>query len=155
MIHKATEIAKKGDVIVIDGGGDLTQALIGGNVQTTAIRKGLGGFVVDGAIRDLVDWAKGTMPVWARGYTHRGPSKDGPGEVNVTIACAGMVVHPGDLILGDADGVLAVRPHELEALWPLVQKQAAKEDSLRTQNARGSSDPDRFNSILRSKGCPV
>jgi RraA family protein len=155
MIHKAMEIAQKGDLIVIDGGGDQTQALIGGNMQATAVQKGLAGFIVDGAIRDLADWATGVMPVWARGYTHRGPSKDGPGEVNVTITCAGMVVHPGDLVFADADGALAVHPSTFEELWPRVQKQIEKEAHLRANNMAGLFDPERFNLILRANGCPV
>jgi regulator of RNase E activity RraA len=155
MIHKALQLVEKGDVIVIDGGGDVCQSLIGGNILTTAVFKGVAGFVIDGAVRDLVDLAKGALPVWARGHTHRGPSKDGPGEINVPISCGGMIVHPGDLVIGDADGVLAVRPGELEALWPIVEKQREKEAKLAKSNAIGDVDPERFDSILRAKGCPV
>ena len=155
MIHKGLELAQKNDVIVIDGGGDLSQALIGGNIQTTALFKGVAGFVIDGAIRDLVDFAKGTLPIWARGHTHRGPSKDGPGEINVPITCGGMIVNPGDLVIGDADGVLAVAPADLDGLWPVVEQQREKEKKLAKANAVGDVDPERFNSILRAKGCPV
>ncbi|MBK5567886.1 RraA family protein [Ensifer sp. SSB1] len=155
MLHKAMEIANPGDFIVVDGGGDLSQALIGGNMQTTAIRKGLAGFVIDGAIRDLVDWANGKMPIWARGFTHRGPSKEGPGEINVPVAVGGMVVNPGDLVVADCDGVLAVSPSDFEALWPHIEKQKEKEAKLRQANASETPDPERFNSILRAKGCPV
>ena len=155
MIHKAMEMAQKGDVIVVEGGGDVSQALIGGNMQTTAIQKGFAGFVIDGAIRDLVDWASGRMPIWARGSTHRGPSKDGPGEINVPVTVAGMVVHPGDLVLGDADGLLALSPSLLEDVWPHIEAQKNKEATLRQANAAGVADPDRFNKLLRAKGCPV
>lgn len=71
------------------------------------------------------------------------------------ISCAGMVVCPGDLILGDADGVLAIPAAELEALLPRVRAHAAKEDRIRVENIAGTSNPERFNSILRAKGCPV
>ena len=155
MIHKALQIARKNDVIVIDGGGDVTQALIGGNMQITGHFREIAGFVIDGAIRDLADWAKGTMPIWARGHTHRGPSKDGPGEINVTISCAGLVVNPGDLVIGDADGVMAVPAADLDAVWPLVEKQREKEERTSQGNKVGDIDPERFDSILRAKGCPV
>lgn len=155
MIHKALQLVEKNDVIVVDGGGDVSQSLIGGNIQITGHFKGVAGFVLDGAIRDLSDWAKGTMPIWARGHTHRGPSKDGPGEINVPIVCGGMLVNPGDLVIGDADGVMAVPADEIEALWPLVEKQRQKEERLASGNRVGDIDPERFDSILRAKGCPV
>jgi regulator of RNase E activity RraA len=155
MIHKAIELAQPGDVIVIDGAGDLTQALIGGLMRTSALAKKIGGFVVDGAIRDLAEWAEGVVPVYARGHTFRGPSKEGPGEVNVPVACAGLVVNPGDLVMGDADGVIAVPADRLDALLPLVRAHADKEAAIRASNAAGTADPERFNALLRKKGCPV
>jgi regulator of RNase E activity RraA len=95
------------------------------------------------------------MPIWAVGHTHRGPSKDGPGEVNVPVSCAGLNVNPGDLVVGDADGVVAVPGDDLAWLWPKIEKQAAKESHLKTVNSAGTADPERFNAILREKGCPV
>lgn len=154
-LHKAIEIAQPGDVIVVDGSGDLTQALIGGLMRTSALTKKIGGFVIDGAIRDIAEWAEGGIPIFARGNVHRGPSKEGPGELNIPIACAGLTVSPGDLILGDADGVIAVPFDQIESLLPKVRAQAAKEDKVRASNQSGTSDPERFNSILREKGCPV
>jgi RraA family protein len=155
MIHKALEIARKGDFLVVDGGGDVTQALMGGNMQITAIQKGIAGILLNGAVRDLSDWADNRMPIWAVGHTHRGPSKDGPGEVNVPVSCAGLYVNPGDLVLGDADGVVAVPGDDLSWLWPKIEKQVAKEKHLKTVNSAGTADPERFNAILREKGCPV
>lgn len=155
MIHVALQMAQPGDVIVIDGAGDPTQALIGGLMRTTAVARGIAGFVVDGAIRDLVEWAEGGVAAYARSHTHRGPSKDGPGEVNVPIACAGMSVAPGDLVLGDADGVLCVPAAQAAALLPLVRAHAAREDKIRAGNQAGTPDPERFNALLRQKGCPV
>ncbi len=155
IIHKAMLMAQAGDVIVIDGGGDLTQALVGGLMRTTAVAKQLGGFVIDGAVRDLVEWDEGGMPVYARGHTHRGPSKEGPGEVNVPVCCAGLVVQPGDLVLGDADGVIAIPVVQLDALWPKVQAHLAMEAESRAINASGVGDPERFDALLRAKGVPV
>ncbi|MFN6996263.1 MAG: RraA family protein [Aquincola tertiaricarbonis] len=155
MLHKAMLMAEPGDVIVVDGGGDCTQALIGGLMRTTALARGIAGFVIDGAIRDIVEWAGGGLPIYARGHTHRGPSKEGPGEVNVPIACAGLSVMPGDLVLGDADGVLAIPAAEAAALLPKVQAKARQEERVREANRSGTPDPERFDALLRARGCPV
>jgi regulator of RNase E activity RraA len=154
MIHKALAIGEAGDVIVVDGGGDLTQAVFGGLMRTTAVKKKLGGLVIDGAIRDTAEFAEGGFPCYARGAVHRGPSKEGPGEINVPVACAGMAVSPGDLILGDADGVICIPAAEVEALLPQVRAHADKENKMRAAILAGITDPDRFDAILRKKGVP-
>jgi regulator of RNase E activity RraA len=155
MIHKALFMAQPGDIIVVDGGGDLTQALVGGLMRATAIARRLGGFVLDGAVRDIVEWAGGGIPIFARGHTHRGPSKDGPGEINAPIACAGLAVNAGDLILGDADGVIAIPAADVAALLPGVRAHLAKEATLREANQRGAADPERIDAMLRARGVPL
>lgn len=155
MIHKAMMMAKPGDVIVIDGGGDLTQALVGGLMRATALARQLGGFVIDGAVRDLVEWAEDGIAIFARGHTHRGPSKVGPGEINIPIACAGLAIQPGDLILGDADGVIAVPSADVSDLLPKVRAHLDKEAKIRAENKQGTSDPERFDAVLRAKGLPL
>lgn len=155
MIHAAMMAAEAGDIIVIDGGGDLSTAVIGGLMRTSAMARKLGGFVVDGAVRDLAEWAEGGLPVYALGHTHRGPSKDGPGEVNVPVSCAGMSIAPGDLILGDADGVMAIPAARVAEVLPLARAHAAREEGIRAKNASGEVDRERFNALLRAKGCPV
>jgi RraA family protein len=152
MIHVALSLAQAGDVIVVDGAGDLTQAMVGGLMRTTALVKQLGGFVIDGAVRDIAEFAEGGVPCYAKGAVHRGPSKDGPGEVNVPIACAGMMVAPGDLMLGDADGVIAIPAAQAAALLPQVRAHAAKEAKQREAILANTTDPDRFKAILRAKG---
>lgn len=155
MIHQAIAMAQPGDVILVDGGGDVSQALIGGLIRTSALRRGIAAFVIDGAVRDLGEWAEGGIACYARGHTPRGPSKDGPGEVNIPIACAGMAVNPGDLVICDADGVVAVPAAEAAALLPRARAHIAREDAIRAANATGATDPERFNALLRAKGCPV
>jgi RraA family protein len=155
MIHMAIIIAQPGDVLVIDGGANISQALVGGLMRTLAIARKIGGFVVNGAVRDVAEWAEGVMPVYALAHTHRGPSKDGPGEINVPVNCAGLVVTPGDLVLGDADGVVAISAETLPGLLPLVREQAQKEAGIRDSNAKGILDIERFNALLRTKGCPL
>lgn len=109
-IYRAFAFCRPGDVLVIDGGGAPDQALMGEIMTTYAESIGLAGVVIDGAIRDVAEIGARTFPVFARSATHRGPYKDGPGEINVPVSIGGMVVLPGDLVVGDPDGVLAITP---------------------------------------------
>ena len=155
MIHKALMLVQPGDVLVIDGGGDVTQALMGGLMRTTCLVKQLGGLVIDGALRDRLEWAEGGLPVFARDHTHRGPAKEGPGEINVPVACAGLSVLPGDLVLGDADGVIAIPAADAALVLQRARLHLEKEASIRAANLAGTSDPERFDAALRAKGLPV
>ncbi|KOC20702.1 dimethylmenaquinone methyltransferase [Comamonas testosteroni] len=155
MIHKALMMVQPGDVLVIDGGGDVSQALVGGLMRTTCVARKLAGLVIDGAIRDLCEWAEEGMPIFARGHTHRGPSKDGPGEINVPVSCAGMAVLPGDLIVGDADGVIAVPAADAAEVLQRSRAHLVKEAAIRASNREGAADPERFDAVLRAKGLPV
>lgn len=155
MIHQAIAMAQPGDIVVVDGAGDVTQALVGGLMRTSAVHRRIAGFVIDGAVRDLSEWAEGGIACYARGHTPRGPSKDGPGEVNVPVTCAGMVVNPGDLVICNGDGVVTIPAGEAAALLPRAQAHLAREEAIRAANATGTTDPERFNALLRSKGCPV
>jgi len=113
---RALEFCRPGDVLVIDGSGDLANAAVGGILSFYAAHIGLAGLVVDGAIRDVAEIRSRDFPVYARGVTHRGPYKDGPGEINVPISVGGMVVHPGDIVVGDQDGLLAIPPDDAQDL---------------------------------------
>jgi RraA family protein len=101
---RALEFCRKGDVLVVDAGGDLDNAVVGGILSFYAAHVGMAGLVVDGAIRDVAEIRERDFPVYARGVTHRGPYKDGPGEINVTVSAGGMVVKPGDIVVGDQHG---------------------------------------------------
>ena len=113
---RALEFCRAGDVLVIDAGGDLNNAVVGGILSFYAASLGVVGVVIDGAIRDVAEIRARDFPVYARGVTHRGPYKDGPGEINVPIAVGGMVVNPGDIVVGDQDGLLAIPQPGIEAL---------------------------------------
>ena len=113
---RALEFCRPGDVLVIDGGGDLANAAVGGILSFYAAHIGLAGVVIDGAIRDVAEIRSREFPVYARGVTHRGPYKDGPGEINVPISVGGMVVNPGDIVVGDQDGLLAMAQEDAESL---------------------------------------
>ncbi|AVF04340.1 MULTISPECIES: RraA family protein [Devosia] len=131
MIHHAIDLAQAGDVIVIDGGGFPNQALLGELMGRQAQKKGIAGFVVDGAIRDI-GWFD-DFPCYARSNTHRGPYKTGPGEINVPVTVGGQVVMPGDLVIGDEDGVLAISRADAPGILELARQKAAAEEVTRSQ----------------------
>ncbi|HET9147393.1 MAG TPA: RraA family protein, partial [Acetobacteraceae bacterium] len=108
MVHKALDLAEPGDVIVVDAGGELSNAIIGEIMTSYAERRGIAGIVISGAVRDSGALRARRFPVYAEGVTHRGPYKDGPGEINVAISLGGMVIEPGDLVLGDDDGLVCI-----------------------------------------------
>jgi regulator of RNase E activity RraA len=153
MIHKAIDMAQPGDVIVVDAGGDLTNALIGELMVSYAVTRRIVGFVMNGAIRDSDFIAKGGFPVYAAGVTHRGPYKDGPGEINVPIAVDGMVIHPGDLILGDADGFLCVPMADAEEVLAASQKKVEAERVTMANIASGRHDTTWIDARLQQIGC--
>lgn len=153
MIHKAIDMAERGDVIVVDAGGDLTNSLVGELMTAYAITRGIAGFVINGAIRDRDVIAAGTFPVFAAGVTHRGPYKDGPGEINVPIAIEGMVINPGDLIVGDADGVLCVPYEDVEAVCLAAKTKSASEAKTLADIAEGTLDTSWIDAVLKRIGC--
>jgi RraA family protein len=155
MVHKAIDSAEPGDVIVVDGGGDLTNSLIGEMMATHAERRGVAGIVIYGAIRDYDTLHAGTFPVFAAGVTHRGPYKDGPGEINVPIAIDGMVIAPGDLIVGDGDGIVCV-PFDLTA--DVLKATEAKHQAELKQLAaikEGKNDRAWVDATLTRLGCNI
>jgi len=114
MIHAALQLAQPGDVIVVDGKGDLSCALTGALMAAHAQKAGIAGFVIDAAVRDTDDCAKGSFPIFAAGCNPNGPLKGAAGRINWPVSLAGTTVNPGDLIVGDADGVVVV-PRETAA----------------------------------------
>lgn len=153
LVHKAIEIAQPGDVIVVDAGGDLTNAIIGDIMTTLAQKRGIAGFVIDGAIRDAEDIRRSGVAVFAAGVTHRGPYKDGPGEINVPVAIDGMIVEPGDLLIGDGDGVLCVPYDHAEAILAAGEAKQAAERKELAAIADGTIDRSWVDETLRSRGC--
>jgi RraA family protein len=129
MVHKAIDIARPGDVIVVDAGGVVAHAIIGEIMSSLAESRGAAGMIIDGAIRDADALAKSAFPVYARGVTHRGPYKNGPGEINVPVAIGGAVVNPGDIVVGDEDGLVLLAPGDyLNALIETAKAYAAGEE---------------------------
>lgn len=154
MVHKAIDMAEPGDVIVVDAGGATAQAIIGEIMSSMAAARGAVGMVIDGAIRDAGALAAATFPVYARAATHRGPYKNGPGEINVPVSIGGMIVYPNDIIVGDEDGLVAVRPDEAPALLAAARAWCTKEEKV-LKAIRGGKPVDRawVDETLRGKGC--
>ena len=155
LVHKAIDIAEPGDVIVVDAGGYVGQAVIGEIMASWAAKRGVAGFVIDGAIRDLGTIGAGTFPIYACGVTHRGPYKDGPGEINVPVSVGGMVVRPGDIIIGDEDGLVAVSPADAEAVLAAARAQKKKEEASLAAIAAGTVDRKWVDEALRARGCSM
>ncbi len=155
MVHKAIDMAEPSDIIVVDAGGDLTTAIIGELMTTHAMTRGVAGFVINGAIRDSAALRAGRFPVFAAGITHRGPYKDGPGEINVAISLDGMVIAPGDLVLGDDDGVLSIPFDEAEAVLAQASAKNAAEEKQMAAIKAGSSDRSWVDASLKRLGCEI
>ncbi len=153
MIHKALTMAQRGDVIVVDAGGDLTNSLFGEIMVATALGIGVAGVVLNGAIRDSEEIGEGEFPVYAAGVTHRGPYKDGPGEINLPIAIDGMVIHAGDLIVGDADGLLCVPFDSVEEVLAATRIKMALEKQMLADIAAGKLDTAWIDATLKRIGC--
>ncbi|MDE0807912.1 MAG: RraA family protein [Alphaproteobacteria bacterium] len=155
MLHKAIDMSKPGDIIVCDGGGDLTNSLMGELMLAHAARLGVGGFVLDGAVRDVEAFLEVNLPTFAAGVSHRGPYKDGPGEINVPIALDGMVIEPGDLVIGDWDGVLVVPYDEVAGALARTQAKQDTEFVQMVEIKAGNSDRSWVDATLRERGCEM
>jgi len=138
---RAFEFCRPGDVLVIDADGDVANAVIGGILSFYAATIGTVGLVLDGAIRDVAEIRERDYPVYARGVNHRGPYKDGPGEINVPVSVGGMIVNPGDIVVGDQDGLMAFSPDEAELL--IEKARAHLETEARTIQAMKEGRWDR------------
>jgi len=153
MVHKAIALAEPGDVIVVDAGGDLTNAITGEMMLMQMVKRGVAGLVINGAIRDAGFIRSQTFPVFAAGVTHRGPYKNGPGEINVAIAIDGMVIEPGDLIIGDDDGLLCVPFDQTEAVFRAATAKFEAEQKQMANIEAGTHDASWVDKQLRELKC--
>jgi len=146
-------MAQPGDVIVCDAGGDLTNSLLGELMLTYAVKRGVAGFVLNGAIRDADAFRETNVPTFAAGVTHRGPYKDGPGEINVPISLDGMVIEPGDIVIGDSDGVLSIPLADAEEILSKTEAKHAAETRQMKAIAEGTNDRSWVDTALKQRGC--
>ena len=152
MVHKALQLAHTGDVVVVSTGGNLANAVFGELMCRTAKASQLGGIVVDGAIRDAEGISSLGFPAFSRTVCPGSCDKDGPGEINVPISCGGVVVEPGDLIVGDGDGVAVVpRQHAADVL-ALAQKLIEQEARRVREIDAGVRFKPEIDDALRKKG---
>jgi RraA family protein len=154
-IHQALELVGPGDVIVVDGGGDETRALVGEIMKNIAQWRKAEGYVIDGAIRDVAAFAADDFPCYARAAIHRGPYKNGPGEINVPVAIGGMTVNPGDIIVGDADGLVAVPQDMAERILASAKSILEKETKAMKEIVAGTVDRAWVDKTLKEKGYKV
>lgn len=153
LVHKAIEMAGPNDVIVVDAGGDVTNAIIGELMARRAIKKGIEGFIINGAVRDSEDINKMNYPIYAKGIIHRGPYKDGPGEINVPIQLGGVVINPGDIILGDMDGIVAVSLEDANDIIHKVYATMEMEENMMKEIEDRTMDLSWIDKVLKEKGC--
>jgi RraA family protein len=155
MVHKALDVARPGDVIVIDTSGSSLTAVLGDLISTKARYRGVAGFVVDGLVRDLAGIrALGDFPVFARGVTPIGPLHRGPGEINHPISAGGVVVHPGDVIVGDLNGVVVVPRKIADELLVRLQQGAKAESDYLSAVERGDFSNEWVDRLLLDHGLP-
>lgn len=131
IIHKAITLAEPGDVLVVDGDGFTETAFIGDLMAETCKEQGIRGVVIDGAVRDKADIQKLDYPVYARGIHPEGPDKARAGSINVPISCGGVSVNPGDLVVGDGDGIAVLPPGNLAEVLSDANEKIAGEASTR------------------------
>lgn len=157
MFHKAMDLAKPGDVFIIDAGGDPSRSIFGELMVSYCRVRGIAGIVVDGSIRDSDTIRTFTdFPVYAIGTTPNGPYKNGPGEINTPVSVGNVLVHPGDIIVGDADGVIVIRPEDAEAVLAATKQVQAKEALIQKDILeRGSYVRPWVDEKLEEIGCEI
>jgi len=156
LFHQALDSAQPGDVIVIDGQGDLVNALVGENLALWAIKRGIAGIVVDGGIRDVEVLRELDFPIYAAGITPGGTYKHGAGEVNVPVCCGRVVVMPGDILVGDADGVVVVPQQAAAGILAKAQAKRREETGIKEAIAAGNwIRPACSDEALRGLGCEI
>ena len=153
MIHAALTFARPGDVLVIDGKGDLSCALMGAIMMNQCKARALAGVVIDGAVRDVDELLELGFPVFCAGANPNGPTKFQPGRVDWPISIGGVAVQPGDLVVGDADGVVIVERERAASLIPLVQAKLDDETKRIASIKQGNAaTPGWLEPALRAAG---
>ncbi|CAG9609102.1 RraA family protein [Pseudoneobacillus rhizosphaerae] len=155
LVHKALDLAEPGDILVVDAQGDLTNAIIGELMALYAQKRNLGGLIIDGAVRDVDALRHLDIPIYAAGVNPRGPYKDGPGEINVPINCGGAVVNPGDILVGDQDGIVVINPADAEQLLIHSRNKLASEEETKKEIANLDWDRTWVDKALISKNTVI
>jgi 4-hydroxy-4-methyl-2-oxoglutarate aldolase len=149
MIHAAIEVCQPGDVLVVATTSESTDGMFGELLATSCQAHGVAGLVIDAGVRDVADLTEMSFPVWAKAISAQGTVKATPGSVNVEIVCAGAIVRPGDVAVGDLDGVVIVRREYAAAVAQFGQKRLEKEANSRAKLKAGELGVDFYG--LRAK----
>lgn len=154
LFHKALDMAMPGDVIVLANKGTTDRSVCGEIMSSYAKKRGLAGIIIDGCVRDSYALSQMDFPVYAKGVTPNGPYKNGPGEMNFPVSFAGIVIHPGDIIVGDADGLLVIRPEEItnEFVEKLRKYHASEEKQMKGINESCSWERPWVDRLLEEVG---
>ncbi len=153
MFHKAIEMARPGDIIAVDGEGCMDHSLCGEIMYRTAKKKGIAGFLINGCIRDVEALNDLEFSVYAKGVQPKGPYKNGPGEINVPVAIGGQVVLPGDILVGDKDGVVVIRPSDAQELYEKASAHNSMEIDKLKKIEEGTLNKSWVDETLIKKGC--
>lgn len=152
MIHAAMSLAKPGDVLVIDGKGDLTAALMGAIMINACKKLGIAGVVIDGAIRDTLELEALDFPVFSVGSNPNGPTKQVGGRIGHPVSVGDVSVNPGDFVIGDADGVVVVERDKIESLLPLAKEKVEAEEKRISSIKEGNTAAPWLTSALVNAG---
>lgn len=155
MVHKALDVAKPGDIVVVDTSGNRSHAVLGDLVSNKAIHIGIQAFVIDGLVRDIEGIRETGIPVYATGVTPIGPLHRGPGELNYPISCGGIVVNPGDIIRGDENGIVVVRKDFAEEILERLLFQEAKLGQYVAQVKQGIFSNEWVDAVLKQSNCSL
>lgn len=155
MVHKSLDVAQPGDVIVVDTLGGRTNAVIGDMVASKARHRGIAGFIIDGLVRDIPDCEEVGLPIFAVGSTPAGPLHRGPGEINYPISCGGVVINPGDIVIGDRMGVAVVQRQHAEDLIARLTAKAERTKEYAEKVRAGVFSMDWVDAELERSACPI
>jgi regulator of RNase E activity RraA len=152
---KAIHMAQPGDVIVIAGGFEMNLSVWGGVMSSMAKHKGIVGVVTDALVRDVAETRDVGLSVFATGLTPVGPTKESGGQINQPISCGGVIVNPGDIIVGDEDGVVVVRKEEAAEILTRTHARMELERTWFEQIARGETILEDSDDDLRARGAEI
>lgn len=155
VVHKALDLARRGEVLVVAAGGYTDRAVVGGLMGQYAATRGLAALVVDGAVRDRSALLRFAPPVFAAGISHLGPFKDGPGELRGTVSVGGLAVTDGDLIVADEDGIAIIPRGRCDELLAAAEAKRAAEEEESRAIAAGSWDRRWLDTALRLHDVPL
>ena len=156
MVHKALDVARPGDVVVVAAHGDRsTNAVLGDLICTKAKHRGIAGFIVDGLVRDMAGIDELDFPVFARGTTAVGPLHRGPGEINYPISCGGVVINPGDVVVANGAGVVVVPHAHVDEILDRLDAHQERLTSYLAAVQRGEFSNTWVDELLEANDCPI